>query len=162
MSEELKNGKWSEWISNEGNSNRAYPLNYIGSHWVRCEVGFRDGVGNDDGLIAYWNWSDIGVGYSIVKYRYWIPDTETQTEPNTDTLTEKDSYVNIWTDKDEEVLKELLAKKGKAEFENKAKLAGLLIKINHQSLYVESYKVDTMIEHADELIDALQPYRKQK
>jgi hypothetical protein len=159
MQEGLQNGKWSEWISNEGNRDKYYPLGYKGEEdQVRCEVCFRGGSEKKSACIEDWDWSDTDDGRSIAKYRFWIPDTETPTEPKT----EKYSYVNIWTDKDEEALKELLAKKGRVEFENKAKLAGLMIKINHQSFYVESYKVDTMIEHADELIDALQPYRKQK
>jgi hypothetical protein len=161
MSEELKNGKWSEWISNEGNQDSQKPLNYEGCLETPCEVLFPDGTTHIE-PVSEWYWYDYGQEWYIKKYRYWIPDTKTQTEPNTDTLTEKDSDMNTWTSEDEKALKELLAKKGKADFENKAKLAGLLIKINHQSLYVESYKVDTMIEHADELIDALQPYRKQK
>ena len=158
MREELKNGKWSEWISNEGNRTGT-PLGYCGDRDALCEVVFQNGKSDSTELINFWSWSLRGE-WAIMKYRYWIPDTETQTEPKTETEKEKD--MNTWTDKDEEVLKELLAKKGKAEFENKAKLTGLMIKINHQSLYVESNKVDEMIKHADELIDALQPYRKQK
>jgi hypothetical protein len=157
MQEELKNGNWSEWISNQGNQDSQKPLNYEGCLETPCEVLFRDGTTNE-GLIYEWFWDDFGLGCVIKKYRYWIPDTETQTKPST----EKEKDMDLWTDKDEEVLKELLAKKAKADFENKARLTGLMIKINHQSLYVESQKVDEMIANADELIAALQPYRKQK
>jgi hypothetical protein len=157
MREELKNGKWSEWISNEGNPHSERPLGFIGEREEICEVIFRDGD-TAKSVVKGFDFSVMFLDSDIMKYRYWIPDTEAQTEPKT----EEDLYVNIWTDKDEEVLKELLAKKGKVDFENKAKLTGLMIKINHQSLYVESNKVDEMMKHADELIDALQPYRKQK
>jgi hypothetical protein len=155
MQEELQ-GKWSKWISNEGNQDSQAPnINIAPDTPVQVIYKSSDA---DSGTVDQFAWNDYYGRYCISLYRYWIPDTETQTEPKT----EKDLYVNIWTDRDEEVLKELLAKKGKADFENKAKLAGLLIKINHQSFYVESNKVDEMIKHADELIDALQPYRKQK
>jgi len=161
MREELKNGKWSEWISNVGNQDSQKPLSYEGCLETPCETLFRDGT-THTAPASEWFWYDYGHDWHITKYRYWIPDTETQAEPKTEPKTEKEEDMNTWTDKDEEVLKELLAKKGKVEFENKAKLTGLMIKINHQSLYVESNKVDEMIKHADELIDALQPYRNQK
>jgi hypothetical protein len=161
MREELKNGKWSEWISNEGNPHSERPLGFIGAREEICEVIFRDGD-TAKSTVKGFDFSVMFLDSDIMKYRYWIPDTETQTEPKTEPKTEKEKDMNTWTEKDEEVLKELLDKKGKAEFENKAKLTGLMIKINHQSLYVESNKVDEMIKHADELIDALQPYRKQK
>jgi hypothetical protein len=157
MQEELtKQGKWSDWISNQGNIESGKPLNYEGCLETLCEVLFPDGTTHIE-PVSEWYWSDYGREWDIKAYRYWIPDTETQTEPKT----EKDLYVNIWTDKDEEVLKELLAKKGAYESKMKSKLKNVVSEIHFYNMD-SSDLMDAVIEHADELIDALQPYRKQK
>jgi hypothetical protein len=108
--------------------------------------------------INRWSWSLRGE-WAIVKYRYWIPDT--QTNPNTDALTEKEKDMNTWTDKDEEALKELLARKEKIEEGKRQKLEGAVSDIFWYNMD-SSDLLRGMITHADELIEALEPYRKQK
>jgi hypothetical protein len=160
MKSELQNGKWSEWISNIGNPNSDVPLGYTGSLDVHCEVRFANGFIGEGGFeIQKWSWKHEGVqfGYYIKEYRYWIPDTETQAEPKT----EKEKDMNTWTDKDEEELNKLMVKKMLIESENKKKLESVVLDIHYYNITAGELTSE-MIEHADELIESLQPYRKQK
>ena len=158
MSEELQNGKWSEWISNKGTQDCDTPLGYSGDRNALCEVMFQNYKSDSTEPINRWSWSLRGE-WAIVKYRYWIPDT--QTNPNTDALTEKEKDMNTWTDKDEEALKELLARKEKIEEGKRQKLEGAVSDIFWYNMD-SSDLLRGMITHADELIEALEPYRKQK
>ena len=157
MSTELQDGEWSDWINNEGNKNTRSPLGYNGDNGVRCQLILRNGNYVEFGYILSWDWRDRKEFQNITQYRYWIPDTETQTEPNT----EKEKDMNTWTDKDEETLKELLAKKEKIEEGKRQKLEGAVSDIFWYNMD-SSDLLRGMIIHADELIEALQPYRKQK
>jgi hypothetical protein len=78
-----KKGKWSEWISNTGNTDSYRPLGYEGSLDVDCEVEF-----NNDRLftvaakpIYRWVWVHRGdyTGCLVKRYRYWIPDEDEST-----------------------------------------------------------------------------------
>jgi hypothetical protein len=154
--QELKNGKWSDWISNEGNPHSERPLGFIGTREEICEVIFRDGD-TAKSTVKGFDFSVMFLDSDIMKYRYRIPDTETPTEPKT----EKEKGMNTWTDKDEEVLKELLAKKGAYESKMEGELRNVVSLIHFCNM--DSHDLmDAVVEHADELIDALQPYRKQK
>ena len=81
MQEELngQKGKWSIWFSNIGNTDRDRPLGYKGNIDVLCDVDFRNKGRPDIEEIYVWNWSEVGDG-TIIKYRYWIPETEYTTE----------------------------------------------------------------------------------
>jgi hypothetical protein len=156
MKSELQNGKWSEWFSNIGNKDSYRPLGYEGSLETPCEVLFRDGDINTK-PVAEWFWDDFRTGCAIKEYRYWIPDT--QTEPNTESEKERD--MGIWTDKDEEELNKLMVKKMLIESENKKKLESVVLDIHYYNITAGELTSE-MIEHADEIIESLQPYRKQK
>jgi hypothetical protein len=78
MQEELngQKGKWSDWFNNVGNTDPNIPLGHKGSLDVFCEVKFRSGTVNEEfAQLKEWLWN-----VSIVKYRYWIPETEETTE----------------------------------------------------------------------------------
>jgi hypothetical protein len=121
---------------------------------------FRDGT-THTAPIEEWFWYDYGHDWHITKYRYWIPDTETQTEIKTEPKTEKEKYMNTWTDKDEEELNKLMVKKMIIDSNNKEKLEKVASSIHCYNITEEELAYE-MMDHADELIDALQPYRKQK
>ena len=158
MQEEPQNGKWSEWISNEGNTVDESPLGFIGSREAPCLVKYRDSK-ISSGLVKQYAFSMMLIDSDIMKYRYWIPDTQTQTEDSIDTEKEKD--MDIWTDKDEEELNKLMVKKMLIESENKKKLESVVSSIHCYNITVGELTSE-MITYADELIEALQPYRKQK
>jgi hypothetical protein len=74
-------GKWSDWISNEGNTDPQRPLGYCGDKDVLCEVTFQNCRSDSTELIDFWSWSLRGE-WAIVKYRYWIPE-EDEIKPET-------------------------------------------------------------------------------
>ena len=69
--------------------------------------------------------------------------------------------MNTWTDKEEEELNKLMVKKVIIDSNNKEKLEKVASSIHRYNITEEELAYE-MMDHADELIDALQPYRKQK
>jgi hypothetical protein len=90
MQELTKQGKWSDWISNEGNESSNNPKGYSGDIDILCEVMFLDGTLCSDENIDFWSWLDTGDYVSIVKYRYWIPEKD---EVKAETTQTQDSGV---------------------------------------------------------------------
>jgi hypothetical protein len=91
MQKLTKQGKWSDWISNEGNTDPHRPLGYTGSLDVDCEVKFNiDPFNSFVEKITWWRWQNEGnTTFSpfsgkrfISEYRYRIPE-EDETKPET-------------------------------------------------------------------------------
>jgi hypothetical protein len=56
-----KKGKWSEWISNEWNTDNSRPLGYTGSLDVECEVVFNiDPFSSFVAELKWWRWQNEG------------------------------------------------------------------------------------------------------
>jgi hypothetical protein len=74
-----KKGEWSDWISNEGNTDPQRPLGYKGDMLAFCQVNFLDGDEPYGGTnrFTHWLWNQ-----GIKNYRYWIPK-EDETKPET-------------------------------------------------------------------------------
>jgi hypothetical protein len=81
MQELTKQGKWSDWISNEGNMRVAQPEGFVGNLGTLLNIKTRDGSTYED-TVSYWDWSDEGSDYCVKEYRYWIPE-EDETKPET-------------------------------------------------------------------------------
>jgi hypothetical protein len=82
MQEELngQKGRWSEWFSNIGNTNEDVPRGYKGILDCICEIQFAEGDRVSTEPINTWHWNFTNSSGNIVKYRYWIPETEETTE----------------------------------------------------------------------------------
>jgi hypothetical protein len=87
MQELTKQGKWSDWISNEGNTRVAQPEGFVGSLDTLLNIKTRDGSTYED-TVSYWDWSDEGSDYCVKEYRYWIPEKD-EVKPETTQDSEK-------------------------------------------------------------------------
>jgi hypothetical protein len=143
----MEKGKWSQWISNVGNTDWDRPKDYNGRLDCVCEVEFGDTARRCNDTISTWNWTcaigevlSVGV---IVKYRYWIPEEDTS-----------------WTEEDQKELERLEQKRRNVtEAQDKALKEVLQsIEINSQQ-FIES-RINSAKHHAKQLIEALKPFVK--
>jgi hypothetical protein len=87
MQELTKQGKWSDWISNEGNAEIAQPKGFVGDLDTLVNIVLRGGSTYED-TVSYWDWSDEGSDYCVKEYRYWIPEKD-EVKPETTQDSEK-------------------------------------------------------------------------
>jgi hypothetical protein len=139
---ENQKGKWSDWFSNVGNTDRYRPLNYKGDLDVFCDVIFREIPLQPPSQIEFLDWAEDGGG-TIISYRYWIPEEDTS-----------------WTEEDQKELERLEQKrKVVTEAQNNA-LREVFQSIERNSLYTIDSRIDSAKRHAKQLIEALKPFVK--
>ena len=84
MQEITEQGKWSDWISNEGNVNVLRPEGFVGDLDTVVEVTLGSGSTYED-TASGWNWCYEGTDSCIKNYRYWIPEEDGSTPETTQT-----------------------------------------------------------------------------